>query len=177
MTRASSFENMAERIQELAREVGPNRKLPTVRELCRRFNTTPVTLDRALHAVERKGLVRREQSVGIFVTPYIDCQTLGIVFGQDLFHGQGSQYWGLLLHELNEAGSAAGHRMRVYIENPGRHLDWHREPLHADLAAGALNGLLVANVFNIREIDEMRGFGVPLVYHTIVTVHGVQSGL
>src|SRR5262245_64353486 len=51
---------------ELAR-LHPESRLPPVRTLRDRFQTSQATLDRALRELEREGLIRREQGRGMFV--------------------------------------------------------------------------------------------------------------
>ena len=152
----------------LAREAGPNGKLPTVQELYRQLGTSPITLDRALSVVERRGLIRRRRSVGIFASATVNSRTIGVVFGQDLFRSCQSPYWNLLLRRIEQTELQRENRCRVYVEHPRRGAGgFHDEPVYGDLKAGALDGVLVANVFRFYDIEEMRSFAVPVVHHAV----------
>ncbi len=67
--------------------LAPGDRLPTVRQLCARYDTTSTTICGALAALEQRGLVRTEQGRGCFVLdpdhPSADAiRCIGVIVGQ-----------------------------------------------------------------------------------------------
>jgi DNA-binding LacI/PurR family transcriptional regulator/DNA-binding transcriptional regulator YhcF (GntR family) len=58
-------------ITEMSRKLGAHAKLPTISEMCERFDVSRGTIDIALHELEEKNIIYRLHAVGIFVSPQI----------------------------------------------------------------------------------------------------------
>ena len=67
-SRPSKITTAARALSDLAHELGPDAKLPTVAELRARLGVSVVTLNEALHEAESRQLIYRRHGVGIYVS-------------------------------------------------------------------------------------------------------------
>jgi DNA-binding LacI/PurR family transcriptional regulator len=149
---------------EMATLRGPGIKLPTIQELCDQFDTCRPTLDRALASLEQRGVIRRKRGSGIYVSPGIHQNTIGVVFGGDIFAARFSPYWGLLLQAVREqTGARADLRTQAYMDISQGHdgLGGHGQ-LVEDLEAKRLDGLLLF-IEAPGLLDHLAAYGVPVV--------------
>jgi DNA-binding LacI/PurR family transcriptional regulator len=65
------YENIADGLRERIKsgEYGDNARLPTIRVLTEEFDTTGVTVSKALDTLEEEGYIERRPKVGMFVRP------------------------------------------------------------------------------------------------------------
>lgn len=93
-----------EQLIEMAHQRGPSARLPTVRELCAQFGTTPATLDGVLAELEARQILWRRQGSGIFVSPRLLRRSVAIVFNPAYLRGMvASPFWSLLVDALQTA--------------------------------------------------------------------------
>lgn len=93
----SKIEQLCFRLRELALERGPDSRLPTVDELCVLLGTSRVTLTEVLKQLESQQVIYRQHSKGIFVSPHIHRQNIGIILNSTFFTVNGaSPFWGML---------------------------------------------------------------------------------
>lgn len=156
---------VAENIRMYAVAKGAGWKLPPVRDLCRSFNVAYGTLDSALRKLERQGVVERKLGSGVYVSEGISRNTLGVVFGGDIFGKQFSPYWGLLLKAVREqTDSSDSLRVKAYMDiSEGHGGLGGRSQLIADLEAGQLQGLLLFALSAHAETLKLKDYGVPIV--------------
>ena len=154
---------IADRVLAIAREAGSAAKLPRVRDLATKLGASVVTVDRALTQLEARGFVERRHAKGIYVASAVDQQTIGLVFGRNLFLPGTSPFWNLLLQALTSAVAAAGHRSRCYFDvpTPAPGVLYERD-LQDDLDQHRLDAVLLANVKG-SEASVVRRAGVPFV--------------
>ena len=139
--------------------------MPTVRQLCATFGVSTSTLDIVLRELAARGAIVREHGRGIYVSPTIDQQTIGVVFGGDIFSPPFSPFWGLLLQAVRAQAGARGMRPLAYLDISQRHagLGGHAQ-LMEDIAAQRLDGLLLlAPHFADNETGPWRATGIPRV--------------
>jgi len=87
------------------------------------------------------------------------------VFGGDIFSGNYSPFWGLLLKALSCYAKEHKHRLRIYMDVTGSRegLATH-EQLVADLTSEILDGLmLLAPRYEYDHAAQLQAYGVPLV--------------
>jgi DNA-binding LacI/PurR family transcriptional regulator len=152
---------------ELARNLGPGAKLPTMRELCDSLQVSGMTLNRALSELEAQGVINRRQGSGTYVaatygTPRTTERTVGLVYDRDIFAAGNSPFTGLLVDEARRR--AAGHeRFSFYLAVPSK----DNLPVHDDLAEAVrerrLHGVLFVGEQNPGALQWLLGQNVPVV--------------
>jgi DNA-binding LacI/PurR family transcriptional regulator len=157
-------EPLGDALLALAQELGPNAKLPTVRELCRTFGVSTSTLDPVLRTLELRGAIVREHGRGIFVAAGIRQKTIGVVFGDDIYAVRFSPFLSLLLQEVRSQVVNHVFRLQAYLDISSKDdcgFGYHHQ-LIEDLEGKRLDGILL---FESREgqIPGLRASGVPLV--------------
>ena len=152
-------------ILSLVRQRGPGIKLPTVLEMCAQFRVTRTQLEQALVQVERAGLLNRRRGSGIYGTARASQQTIGVVFGGDIFSPPFSPCWSLLLQAAREQVGDRGLVPRAYLDMAvgDGPLGGHAQ-LVEDLEACRLDGLLLLSPrHHGQEVAALRVYGVPVV--------------
>ncbi len=155
----SRVDEVREELLQMAVARGPGIKLPTVRELCAQFDVPFRTLEHAILQLEQRQLLVRRQGSGIYATDRVRQQSIGVVFGGDIFQPMFSPFWSLLLDAVRGQAGESNLLPRAYFDIE----DGHRQ-LVEDLEARRLEGLLLfAPRFEYDEASELRAHGVPLV--------------
>jgi DNA-binding LacI/PurR family transcriptional regulator len=159
--------HVTEALLELARVRGPDGKLPTLQEMCEQFDIARGTLERAMAALEQRGLLYRKHGSGIYVTTRIRQKTIGVVYGGNIFTPeQYSPFWLLLLQAVRKQGANRSElRLQTYLDIPqadegfGGHAQLMR-----DIANHRLEGVLLFTPdYRFDEPGQLRASGVPLV--------------
>jgi DNA-binding LacI/PurR family transcriptional regulator len=163
----SKQQPLSEALLTLARELGPEQRLPTVRQLCASFNVSTSTLDIALRELETRGMLVREHGRGIYTSSTIRQWTIGVVFGADIFQPGFSPFWSLLLQAIRAQAEENELRLFAYLNISQGHSGFgDHTQLMDDLAAGRLDGIyLLAPRYDDDEISYLRESGIPLVIH------------
>ena len=163
--RANRAEQLTEELLVLATERGANIKLPTMQELCSRYDVARGTLERALAPLEQRGLLYRRHGSGIYVSPTIAQKTVGLVFGGDIFSPGYSPFWNLLLQAVRGQAREQGQSLRGYFDVAETAGDFGGQAqLIEDLDARRLDGVLLLSPQYYRdEAGLLRKYGVPFV--------------
>ena len=156
---------LGEALLGIARELGPDQRMPTVRKLCASFGVSTSTLDPVLRDLETRGIIVRQHGRGIFVSPTICQKTIAVVFGGDIFSVQHSPFWTLMLQAVREQAGAHNFQLRAYMDiaQKNRELGGHAQ-LVEDLETRRLQGLfLLSPRADFDEKLQLNAYGVPLV--------------
>jgi DNA-binding LacI/PurR family transcriptional regulator len=157
-------EVLSGRLLDLARQTGPDAKLPTFRELCRSFRVSKATLDHALRELEQRRVIVRRHGSGIYVSAALGRKTIAVVLGTNIFTVGFSPFWLLLLQAARSQLQARGYRFHAYLDFPqGEDLLAAHQQLEDDLAAGRLDGLLAIAPSSADEVRWLQQWRVPLV--------------
>ncbi|WP_338247770.1 substrate-binding domain-containing protein [Dictyobacter halimunensis] len=117
---------VCERLRSLASELGPGNRLPTIRELCSRLNTSSATLTTALDLLENEQLFYRKERQGIFVSDLLLKRSVHIVFNNSLIaNNAASPFWSLLCGRL---ALVAEQRAKSKNEHISFHFLWRDMP-------------------------------------------------
>ncbi len=151
------------RMEELAHRLGPEAKLPRVKELCGMLDVSPVTLTKALDELERRGVIYRIQGHGIFVSPRVRRGILLICDPSFMRGASHSPFWDLLMEYAHSRGQTQNREISYHFALPPT---LNGAPLHQGLmeeissksAAGVLG---VGLSLNAAEWVEAQG--VPFV--------------
>lgn len=154
-------DRVSDQIETLAREVGPGGKLPTLRQMCARFEVSRTTVERAMLALERRGLLERRHGSGIYATDEVAVRTVGVVFGGDIFTDRFSPFWTLLLDAVREHAGDYAMQPRVYFDVPRS--DGGQLQLVEDLESYRLDGLFLLSPKSEDEVRQLQADGAPLV--------------
>ena len=160
----------------MSRRLGPNAKLPTVVELCKKLSVSRSTLDRVLRVLERERILICRHGSGIFVSPFSNQQRIGIIFSGDIYNPQTySQFWSLLHHSAMQIVESRGDELRSYYDCPseGNGFDPGSSTfsLIDDLESNQLSGLILTGVNDPEKIQWLRKWRIP-----IVTLGEIEGG-
>jgi DNA-binding LacI/PurR family transcriptional regulator len=139
----SKTEAACEALAELARRAGPDGRLPTVMELCKSFQISRMTLDRAMGRLQRQGVIVRRHGQGIFAAP-ARTRTVGVLFGLDPFRIACSPFYHLLFDAIRRRLAERDYELEMYVDlaYDKSHVAV-RKRLEADIAGGRIQGLLL----------------------------------
>lgn len=84
-------------IRQLAYDKGPKAKMPTVREMVERFDTSTVTITQVLAKLEAHNIISRHQGSGIFVSPTIHQKHVSIILDASFFAAPAASPFWLML--------------------------------------------------------------------------------
>ncbi|HSI83159.1 MAG: substrate-binding domain-containing protein [Candidatus Methylacidiphilales bacterium] len=151
---------------QLARHLGPNARLPRVREISKSLRVTVVTLDQALRQLEERGLIDRRPRSGIFVSPRILQRAIGLVLGGDVFSSKDTSFFAILLEQCARRAEKHNERFSFFLDSPSLNRGSSDSMMHQDLidaiGAGKLDGLLVASSQGQEQENWLRSQGLPL---------------
>ena len=86
--KGSAYLKVGAQIRESIRngDFPPGCRMPAVRELAKRFDTSVFTIQNALRPLVNEGLIEQRRPIGIFVkNAKARLQTLGIYYGRDIW--------------------------------------------------------------------------------------------
>ncbi|PTY05315.1 hypothetical protein DB346_01740 [Verrucomicrobia bacterium LW23] len=151
---------------QLARHLGPNARLPRVRELSKSLKVTVVTLDQALRQLEERGLIDRRPRSGIFVSPRIMQRAIGLVVGFDIFANKDAAFFTILLEQCAKRAELNSERFSFFLNAPALNRSSSESIVHQDLAdaleAGKLDGLIITSS-RVEQDRWIMAQGVPVV--------------
>lgn len=97
------FDEIRDRLRELALKLGPGSQLPPIRELCTLLGTSSITLTAVLDQMETEHIIYRKERQGIFVSPSIEQKVIHVFFDVSAFDDAGqSPFWALLYGHLTK---------------------------------------------------------------------------
>ena len=129
-------------LREIAVSLGPDAKLPTVAQMRRDYGVSISTLDGVLARLESQNVITRRQGSGIYVSPYLNKKTVGLVCAPEFFRSEISPFWSEIVEELRQRASLEGEIFRFYLGLPaGRSQIPVHEDLQDDVAERRLDGV------------------------------------
>ncbi|MDF2439457.1 MAG: GntR family transcriptional regulator, partial [Abditibacteriota bacterium] len=102
-------------LTELARQLGPDAKMPTMQELSQSLQVSMMTLNRALSELEAQGVITRRQGSGTYVAPRPAQRTIGLVYDRDIFQTGASPFCGLLVDEARRRAASGNEKFSFYL--------------------------------------------------------------
>jgi DNA-binding LacI/PurR family transcriptional regulator len=122
---------LSARLGDMARELGPSARLPTMTELSKQLGVSMMTLNRALSELEAQGIIYRRQGSGTYVSPSTGptARSVGLVYDRDIFDSGQSPFCGLLVDEARRRAQSGDERFSLYLAVPSR----EGLPVHDDL--------------------------------------------
>jgi DNA-binding LacI/PurR family transcriptional regulator len=148
----------------IARRVGTDGKLPTVKELRYSLRVSTSTLDRVLRQLEEDGWIIRKHGSGIYASPQVNQKSVGLIFGSNISDTAHSPFWTLLLHHARQYAIENDYELRCYLDIPDTLSDTHtHSQLAEDIEANWLDGLLLIGTQRSEQLDWLKRRKVPLV--------------
>ena len=152
-------------LADLAKQLGPGSKLPSVRDLCNQLQISQHTLENALRGLEACGLLACKHGKGIFVSSLARNRRIGLVTRWDLL-ASGQPFPQMLLTALRHEGRRRGLLLTAYSYDPAYDpLEQGPTRLDLDIQNGRVDALIVSG---LDAVDEQRiwGLGKPCVFLT-----------
>ena len=122
-------------------ELKPNEALPNTRELAKTMNVSLVTMQRCMKRLHERGLVRRSQQKGTFVSSSVNSRSIGLMIGKNPFLCE-SPFYRLVVKAYCELAPSFGSEIKLYLDMVPD------DPFHSirmaerDIAEGNLKTLL-----------------------------------
>lgn len=152
-------------LTDLAHELGPEARLPTMQQLCEELNVSVVTLNRALSELEAQNVITRKHGVGIFVSPRLQQKTIGLVYDRDILQPDTSPFAAQLVEEARRRAEVGHESFSLFLSEPSSPSG--TLPVHDDLAdairARRLHGVLFVGEQNPAAAQWIEQQKVPLV--------------
>ncbi|HEX8835098.1 MAG TPA: GntR family transcriptional regulator, partial [Abditibacteriaceae bacterium] len=101
----------------LARKLGPDARLPTMRALSEQLGVSGMTINRALSELEAQGIIYRRQGAGTYVSAQA-ARTVGLVYDRDVFGTQTSPFAAMLVDEARRRADAGNEKFRLFLAEP-----------------------------------------------------------
>lgn len=151
-------------LTDLAHELGPEARLPTMQQLCDDLQVSVVTLNRALSELEAQHIITRKHGVGIFVSPRLQQKTIGLVYDRDILQPGTSPFAALLVEEARRRAAAGHESFSLFLADPSPS---GGAPVHEDLADAIqtrrLNGIIFVGEQNPQAARWLEERNLPLV--------------
>ena len=131
-------------LTELAHQLGPDAKLPTVLQLCAQLGVSVTTLNTVLAELESQKVIYRRHGVGIFVSPQLSQKCVGLVCAPNFFRAGTSPFWQQLIESVQARASSKNEAFRFYLSIlPDQSEQVVPHDLREDVEARRVNGVLM----------------------------------
>jgi|GEM_PF-651699 Transcriptional regulators len=167
---------VCDRLTTLARELGPDAKLPTFVQMRNQLGVSAVTLTNALDALEAQQVVYRRHGVGIFASPKLWRKSVALVCEPSFFQVAGtSPFWQQLVSAVTSLAEGRQVDVSFHFSNPDEKgvSAMHEGVLH-DIRTGRIQGVISIGGGE-NAADLVRGYSVPFVSYAGEAPHMVVS--
>lgn len=138
---------MCAQLTDLAHNLGPGEKLPTVLQLRDSLGVSVATLNSALSELEDQKVLHRRHGVGIFVSSQLHHRRIVLVCDPSFFRTGVSPFWDMLIAQSRERAEAREEEFSLHFARPA---GYGEAPLHegliGDIEAGRVNGILAVGL-------------------------------
>ncbi len=147
----------------IAREMGPDTKLPTIVRLCEMLGVSMTTLNSALADLEGQKVIYRRHGVGIFVSPYLSQKSVGLVCAPEFFRAGTSPFWQQIIEDVQVRAASKNETFRFYLAIPsGKAAMPVNQDLRDDVNSKRLHGVFfIGN--DASAVQWLQSAGVPVV--------------
>lgn len=184
--RETKFQKVRMELESLANRLGPEQKLPSIRELALTMGASVSTLTGALDDLESQNLVYRKHGVGIFVSP-TRVKSIWLICDSQFFSHGHSPFWDVFMDEARARAAQHHEHLSLHFTLPkGRPDATLHHALVDEIQSGRVHGVIGVGLsrFAARWIQEQ---GVPFtafagwapfivaLHHTEVVRLGVEA--
>lgn len=153
------------KLHDMAIELGPEAKLPTITELRAELGVSIYTLNDAVRELERRQILRSINGVGIYVTPRQKMLTGNIgLIGSESLHQQHTNYHGRLMQGIEKAARAN----KQHLLFLGTDLDWEVS------SCEKVDGVLVAGIDQTNSLVQKLPATLPVVA-VLIAAKGISN--
>ena len=154
-----------EALTEMANQLGPMVKLPTVKQLAAELGISTGTLHRVLLVLEKRDIVVRRHGRGIYTSGRIGQRRITLLLSVDPFQWSCSPMERQGLAEMTELARAAGCELGLHVDPAaGGGTSDARRHLQEDIAAGRVHGILAPSISRPAQVEWLRNQQAPVVY-------------
>lgn len=140
--RETKFQKVRTELETLANRLGPEQKLPSIRELSVTMGASVSTLTGALEELENQNLVYRRHGVGIFVSPS-RVKSIWLICDSQFFSRGHSPFWDVLVEHARVRALKNNEHLSMHFTLPEGQPD---ETLHhalvEEIQAGRVHGII-----------------------------------
>ena len=167
----SKVETTYGHLLDLAHQLGPDAKMPTVRTLREDLNVSQATLDAALDRLEVQNVVVRRQGSGVYVSPGLRLRNVVLLCNPHFFlHHGASPFWEMLVDQIRDSAERNETRLSLQFLHPYNEDEMQSQSdpkaipitLQEEIKSGAINGVITINVFH-STARWIESHGVPVV--------------
>lgn len=184
--RETKFQKVRMELECLANRLGPEQKLPSIRELALTMGASVSTLTGALDDLESQNLVYRKHGVGIFVSPS-RVKSIWLICDSQFFSHGHSPFWDVFMDEARARAAQHNEHLSLHFTLPqGRPDATLHHALVDEMQSGRVHGIIGVGLSRsaARWIQDQ---GVPFtafagwapfivaLYHTEVVRLGVEA--
>jgi DNA-binding LacI/PurR family transcriptional regulator len=112
--RETKLQSTCRDLTKQARLLGPDARMPTVRELMTSLPASVTTVNEALRELESRNIIVRKHGVGIFVAPQIKRRNVLVICRSSYFVGT-SPYWGVLIEEIRHRAAQSNTMLTLHF--------------------------------------------------------------
>jgi len=137
------YQQIAEYFEQEIREgrLKPGYKFPPTTELSKQFKVNPDTIQQSLRILMNQGLISRAPKRGTFVREAYHGNTIGIVFGKEIFEDNNLAFFSVFLSELIQYAESKGWKTRIFMTVKESPADTALYELRKAVEAGELAGI------------------------------------
>ncbi len=140
--RETKFQKVRTELESLANRLGPEQKLPPIRELAVTMNASVSTLTGVLEELENQNLVYRRHGVGIFVSPS-RIKSIWLICDSQFFSEGYSPFWNVLIAHARSRASQNNEHLSMHFTMPHGYPDAIlHHTLVEEIRAGRVHGIL-----------------------------------
>ncbi|MDD2708617.1 MAG: GntR family transcriptional regulator [Verrucomicrobiae bacterium] len=114
----TKIQSVHNQLVSLANRLGPEAKLPTVKQLCRDLQVSVATLDRCLQNLEFEHVIERKHGVGIFVSPFAGQKVVALASDCNLFQSNLPLFFRMFIEYMRNRAALGKMRIKFYLDFP-----------------------------------------------------------
>jgi DNA-binding LacI/PurR family transcriptional regulator len=160
--RETKFQRVKAELETLANRLGPDEKLPAIRDLAENYGVSLNTLVGVLDELENLNIVYRRAGKGVFVSPSRP-RTIWLICNPYYFAHNHSPFWDVLVEEAHIRASNGNENLSMHFSLPIGGIDFAlHQTLVEEIKTGKVQGIIAVglNVPTIQWIEEQ---GVPCI--------------
>lgn len=186
LQRAPVADQVADALQaRIAADFKPGDPLPSMRELCRQFGVSINTVQTAIAALAREGIVQRRPGSGVYVTERKNRRRIGILSELNLLDPHIGLFYRAQANALKQQFHAAGYEAHLYmghyVPGPAGSGDTTCPQFWAEAEAGKLDGAVILDApyrhplskriqnCPVPAVGSMTGFEVKIDFRSLTT--------
>lgn len=144
MGRTPKLQTICAQLSHMARELGPDAKMPTAIQLRDATGVSMATLNTALGELEKQQIITRKHGVGIFVSEQLHQKNIALICDANFLSGAGhSPFYDLLLQGVQRRAQSHNEQVELHFAQPRGFLPGQlQQGLANDIHNGRIQGVI-----------------------------------